>query len=493
MRTRATPGRGENMNRPGPRTVFWLVLAVALLGLTSACNRLPERPNIVLILADDLAWNQLSCYGSSFYETPHLDALARQGMRFTDAYAASPICSPTRASIMTGKHPARLRVTQFISPGDYAEDAIKLLEPVWTRRLPLEEETVAEALKDSGYVTAAFGKWHLSQAKTPPGSLPFNPDKQGFDEHFVTYKPVPRMAREWQTPENDAHNVRFITDRSLEFMEKNRERPFFLFVSHNSVHTPLVEKEALISKYRAKPDADAPTNHPVIGAMIETLDLSVGRLLAKLDELDLSERTLVLFFSDNGGLEWSGDEGQVPANHPLRAGKGDLYEGGIRVPLIARWPAVVAAGSVVEEPVSSVDLFPTFVEAAGGADKHDEIDGVSLLPLLRGAASLDRDALFWHYPHYHGSGALPSSAVRKGRFKLLEWHEERIFGLENRYELFDLTGDLGETTDLASSRPEKTRELAADLENWRNSVGAQMPRRHPDYRSAGGPDTPRKD
>ena len=481
------------MSRPGPRTVFWLVLSLTLLGLSSACNRRLERPNIVLILADDLAWNQLGCYGSRFYETPHLDALARQGMRFTDAYAASPICSPTRASIMTGKHPARLRVTQFISPGDYAGDAIRLLEPDWTRRLPLEEETVAEALKGLGYVTAAFGKWHLSQAKTPPGSLPFNPDKQGFDQHFVTYKPVPRMAREWQTPENDAHNVGIITDRTLEFMEKNRERPFFLFVSHNSVHTPLVEKEALISKYRAKPDADAPTNHPVIGAMIETLDLSVGRLLAKLDELELSERTLVLFFSDNGGLEWSGDDGQVPANHPLRAGKGDLYEGGIRVPLIARWPTVVAPGSVIEEPVSSVDLFPTFVEAAGGVGKYGEIDGASLLPLLRGAASLDRDSLFWHYPHYHGSGALPSSAIRKGSYKLLEWHEERIYGLENRYELYNLADDLGESTDLASSRLEKTRELAADLENWRNSVGAQMPQRNPDYRPAGPPGFPPTD
>ena len=473
------------MRRPGPRTVLWLVLSVILVGLPSACTRSQERPNIVLILADDLAWNQLGCYGSSFYETPHLDALARQGMRFTDAYAASPICSPTRASIMTGKYPARLRVTQFISPGDYAGDAIKLLEPDWTRRLPLEEKTIAEALKDIGYVTAAFGKWHLSQAKTPPGSLPFNPDKQGFDEDFVTYKPVPRMAREWQTPENDAHNVGIITEKSLEFMEKNRERPFFLFVSHNSVHTPLVEKEALISKYQAKPDVDAPTNHPVIGAMIETLDLSVGRLLAKLDDLGMSERTLVIFFSDNGGLEWSGDDGPVPSNHPLRAGKGDLYEGGIRVPLIARWPTVVAPGRVVEEPVSSVDLFPTFVEAAGGVDKHNEIDGVSLLPLLRGAASLDRDSLFWHYPHYHGSGALPSSAIRKGSYKLLEWHEERIYGLENRYDLYDLSQDLGESNNLASSRPEKTRELAADLDSWRNSVRAQMPERNPAYRSAG--------
>ena len=227
--------------------------------------------------------------------------------------------------------------------------------------------------------------------------------------------------------------------------------------------------------------------------MIENLDLSVGRLLAKLDELDLSESTLVLFFSDNGGLEWSGEDGQVPANHPLRAGKGDLYEGGIRVPLIARWPTVVAPGSVVEEPVSSVDLFPTFVEAAGGVGKYGEIDGASLLPLLRGAASLDRDSLFWHYPHYHGSGALPSSAIRKGSYKLLEWHEERIYGLENRYELYNLADDLGESTDLASNRLEKTRELAADLENWRNSVGAQMPQRNPDYRPAGPPGFPPTD
>ena len=293
------------------------------------------------------------------------------------------------------------------------------------------------------------------------------------------------MAREWQTPEDDAHNVGIITEKSLEFMETNRERPFFLFVSHNSIHTPLVEKEALISKYRRKPDADSPTNHRVIGAMIETLDQSVGRLLAKLDELELTERTLVLFYSDNGGLDWTATDGRIAANDPLRAGKADLYEGGIRVPLIVRWPGRIAPGRVSGEPVNSVDLFPTLLEAAGDAERGGGTDEMSLLPVLTGSAALGRNALFWHYPHYHKFGAFPSSAVRKGKYKLIEWHEAGIYGLENRYELYDLENDLGETRNLASSLPERTRDLAADLEHWRSSVEAQMPRRNPDYRPEG--------
>ena len=461
-----------------------LIFSVSAAGLLSGCTQAVERPNIVLILADDLGWKQLGCYGSTFYETPNLNDMARQGMRFTNAYAASPVCSPTRASLLTGKHPARLHVTKFISPQDYApNDNARLLEPDWTPYLPLEEETIAEALKELGYATACFGKWHLSRAKTPPESLPFNPDKQGFDQHFVTYKPVPSMAREWQTPENDAHNVRLITEKSLEFMESNRERPFFLFVSHNSIHTPLVEKKSLISKFAGKPDAVSATNHPVIGAMLETLDLSVGRLLSKLDELGLSDKTLVLFYSDNGGLDWTPTTGQVAANDPLRAGKGDLYEGGIRVPLIVRWPRVVAPNQVAEEPVHSVDLFPTLLHAAAGTESQKATDGVSLVPLLRGSAALDRDALFWHFPHYHSSGALPSSAIRKGRHKLLEWHEAGIYELDNRYELYDLVDDAGETNNLADTLPEETRNLAAELESWRRSVGAQMPRRNPNHRA----------
>lgn len=470
------------MRRTRIKVFLLLMLAVALMRFFSGCTHVPEKPNIVLILADDLGWNQLGCYGSTFYETPNLDRMAQQGMRFTNAYAAGAVCSPTRASIMTGKYPARLHVTKFISPQDYSprEDA-RLLEPEWTPYLPLGEETIAEVLKELRYVTACFGKWHLSRAKTPPESLAFNPDKQGFDEHFVTYKPVPAMAKEWQTAENDAHNVRIITEKSLEFIERNRDKPFFLFVSYNTIHTPLMEKESLISKFRKKPNASLPTNHPIIGAMIETLDLSIGQLLAKLDELELSEKTMVLFFSDNGGLDWTPEEGQVADNSPLRAGKGDRYEGGIRVPLIVRWPPMVVPASVCHEPVISVDLFPTFLKAAGGIKGSKDIDGLSLLPLLTQSGPLDRETLYWHYPHYHKFGAFPSSAIRQGRYKLIEWHEARIYDLENQYELYDLVEDLGETNNLASSMPEKTRDLAEDLEKWRHSVEAQMPKHNPDY------------
>jgi len=239
------------------------------------------KPNILFILADDFGWSQLGCYGSSFYETPDIDRLATESMRFTDAYAACPVCSPTRASIMTGKYPARLHLTDFIAGGSYPHE--RLTQPAWQKYLPLEEITIAEVLKAAGYKTASFGKWHLSIAKPPPQSKPYNPDKQGFDESIITYKP-----RGNQDPEKDAHNVEKITETSLEFLEKNKDRPFFLYVTHNTIHSPVLGKKKLVDKYKNKADADLPQNNPVIAAMIEELDNSVGRLLQKLDELELS-------------------------------------------------------------------------------------------------------------------------------------------------------------------------------------------------------------
>ena len=257
-----------------------------------------RRPNIVFILADDLGWSQVGCYGSSFYETPNIDRLAREGMRFTDAYAACPVCSPTRASIMTGKYPARLGLTDFIAGGNYPRERLKQVE--WQKYLPLEEVTIAEVVKGAGYATGSFGKWHLSIAKQPPESLPFNPDKQGFDESMVTYKPSSS-----HNPEEDAHNVEAITQKSLEFLERNKGGRFFLYVPHNTIHAPLLGRKRLVEKYKDKKGANLPENNPVIAAMIEELDDSVGRLLAKLDELRIADKTVVVFFSDNGGLERS--------------------------------------------------------------------------------------------------------------------------------------------------------------------------------------------
>ena len=432
-----------------------------------SCSKPVNQPNILFILVDDMGWRQLGCYGSSYYETPNIDKIAREGMKFTDAYAACPVCSPTRASIITGKYPARLHLTDFIPGSPYLWN--KLKQPEWTKYLPLEELTIAEVLKEAGYATASFGKWHLSIAKRPPQSEPFNPDKQGFDEYYVTYKP-----KHDQYPAQDAHNVGAIIEKSLHFMEKNKDKPFFLYVTHNTIHNPLIEKQNLISKYKNKHGFELPENRPVIGAMIETLDQSVGRLLQKLKDLKIEKNTIVIFFSDNGGLEWEADQ------TPLRAGKASLYEGGIRVPLIVRWPGAVEPNRVCNVPVISVDFFSTILDMIGITPKHD-VDGVSIVPLLKQTNVLHRDAIYWHYPHYHSAGIGPSSAIRQGDYKLIEWHEASILGLENRVELYNLREDIGESKNLAMTMPEKTTELCDKLEKWRQSVNAQMPVPNPAY------------
>jgi arylsulfatase A len=443
--------------------------ASSLAGLGPQGKGRKAKPNIVFILADDLGWSQLGCYSSSFYETPGIDRLATEGMRFTDAYAAAPVCSPTRASIMTGKYPARLHLTDFIAGGSFPRE--KMAQPAWQKYLPLEEVTIAEVFKKAGYTTASFGKWHLSIAKKPPESRPFNPERQGFDENIVTYKPS-----SGQDPEEDAHNVEAITQKSLDFLERNKDRPFFLYVPHNTIHNPLMGRKSLVEKYRNKAGCDSPQNNPVIAAMIEELDNSTGRLLKRLDELGIADRTIVIFFSDNGGLE--SDAKQTP----LRSGKANLYEGGIRVPLIVRWPGIVKPGSVCSEPVISTDFFPTFLDALGLRNKSPEsIDGVSLVPLLRRSGTLEHRPIYWHYPHYHSSSIGPCGAVRRGKYKLIEWFDESICGQGNTFELYDLAKDIAEQNNLAKKMPNKTETLAKMLANWRSKVRAQMLTPNPDY------------
>ena len=468
---RRGPSNGVNRRQFLKSTVFGAA-ALALPGFGFAKKDSKPKPNFLFILADDLGWSQLGCYGPArggFYETPNIDRLASEGMKFTDAYAAAPVCSPTRASIMTGRYPARLHLTDFIAGGSFPYE--KLKQPKWQKYLPLEEVTIAEVLKAAGYATASFGKWHLSIAKQPPESERYNPDKQGFDESIITYKPKGN-----QDPEKDAHNVEMITEKSLEFLGKNKGRPFFLYVPHNTIHTPVLGKKKLVDKYKNKAGADLPQNNPVIAAMIEELDNSVGRLLKKLDELKIADKTIVVFFSDNGGLE------RAAKQTPLRSGKANLYEGGIREPLIVRWPGTVVPGSVCSEPVISVDFFPTFLEIAGLENETKKpIDGVSLVPLLKQTGSLNRRAIYWHYPHYHGSSIGPCGAVRKGDYKLIEWFDETICGPGNRFELYNLKDDIGETNSLAKEMPEKARELKEMLANWRNKVNAQMLTPNPNY------------
>jgi arylsulfatase A len=449
------------------KNTFLLIFTIILIGSCSVQNK-KQVPNFVFILADDLGYSQVGCYGSTYYQTPNLDKLAEQGMRFTNAYAACPVCSPTRASIMTGKYPARLHLTDFIAGNN--KDTYPLSQPDWQKFLPLEEVTFAEILKESGYNTALFGKWHLSKEKMPPGSFPYNPDKQGFDESFVTYKPSGGMTQPWQDAEIDAHNVDTITNLAINFLERNKSNPFFLFVSHNTIHDPLKEKAETIQKYENQKASDEPENHPIVAAMIERLDNSCGTIIDKINELGLDKNTVVIFFGDNGGRD------KYAKQTPFRAGKGWLYEGGIREPLIIKWKDKVSPGTISEALISSVDFLPTFLEMAGGNKTPENIDGKSFLPVLENNQVENHNSLFWHYPHYHGgSGMIPAGAVRSGKYKLIEWYEPKLLNTGNSVELFDLNEDQGETINLSEQLPEKAAELREMLNNWRIEVDAQMP------------------
>jgi len=455
------------MKIPGLSRSLWVLGLISILAVS--CNQESEKPNIVFILADDLGYAQLGCYGSDYYLTPNLDQLALEGMQFTDAYAACAVCSPTRASIMTGKYPARLHLTDFIA-GNIRTD-YPLTQPDWQKYLPLEELTIGEYLKEQGYRTALFGKWHLSQHKTPPKSLPFNPDKQGFDESFVSYKPSGGLSQPWQGAEVDAHNVDTITSLALDFIDRNRSNPFILVVSHNTIHDPLKEKAETVKKYEQLPGTDKRENHPVIAAMIERLDNSCGTIINKIKEAGLEENTIIVFFSDNGGKH------AYALQTPLRAGKGWLYEGGIREPLIVKWDGRVEPGSRSGALVSSIDLLPTFLEMAGVENIPESIDGKSLVPVLENSETDVRTHLYWHYPHYHnGSGMLPGGAIRSDNWKLIEWYEKSLLGEDSAaFELYNLENDISETKDLSDSLRSRTAELADELKKWRQEVDAQMP------------------
>lgn len=428
------------------------------------------KPNIVLILADDLGWKDLSCYGSDLYKTPHIDRLAKEGMKFTQAYSACTVCSPTRAAILTGKYPARIRVTDWI-PGLPPTNP-KLLVPDWTKHLPQEEVTLAEAFKKAGYATSSIGKWHL-------GDEDNYPEKHGFDVNIAgSHTPG---VKSYFAPYNiatltDGPGGEYITDRlateAAQWIEQQKDKPFFLYWPHFAVHTPIQAKKDLIRKYRAQKNPGLMHTNEFYAAMLESLDDAVGTVRRKLDELKLSDRTIILFASDNGG--------RVPttSNHPLRFGKGSCYEGGTRVPLIIYWPGVTK-GTVSDTPVISMDLYPTVLEMAGLVQEAASgVDGLSLVPILRQQGQLKRDELFWHYPHYQHyqlGGTTPYGAIRKGDFKLIEFYAD------NSVELYNLKNDIGEQQNLATAMPEKTAELRQRLHAWRRKVNAQMPTPNPDY------------
>lgn len=471
-----------------------LATAAALLATPLAAQLRP--PNVVLIVADDLGWTDIGSFGTTFYETPNLDRLAAEGMRFTQAYAASPVCSPTRSSIMTGLYPARLNQTDWI-PGRADRPDQRLLQVQDLNQLPLSRVTIAEALKPAGYVSASIGKWHLGGAGHLPTDQGFEVNVAGDDKgsppgYFWPYKTADRQLTQLaETGKPGEHITERLGEEAAKFIGQNRDRPFFIYMPLFAVHTPLQARPELVEKYRAKAErlglVQVDTfglesgvrfrkiqNHAVYAGMVETMDLAVGRVMRALAENGLDRNTLVLFFSDNGGLATS--EGWPTTNLPLRAGKGWMYEGGIREPMIARWPGTVRPGSTFDQPVISNDFMPTLRELAGLRSPF-RTDGASLAPALRGDRLAER-TLFWHYPHYSNQGGRPGGAVRDGDWKLIEFFET------GRVELYNVAQDPGEQRDLAAAMPERTAELLGKLRAWRRSVGAKMPRRNPDYRAA---------
>ena len=453
-------------------------------------------PNLVLIVADDLGWTDLGVYGSTFYETPHLDRLAGEGMRFTRAYAAAPVCSPTRASLLTGLYPARLRQTDWI-PGRVDRPDQRLLQVVDHNHLPLERVTIAEALRGAGYTSASIGKWHLGGRGHLPTDQGFSLNVAGDEAgsppgYFWPYRNAARALEELARDGAPGEELTGrLAEEAARFIAANRARPFFLYFPLFAVHNPLQAKPELIAKYEARARTLAldsasiygreasgrvrrVQNHAVYAALVETMDAAVGRIVQALRENGVEGRTLVVFTSDNGGLSTA--EGLPTSNLPLRAGKGWLYEGGVREPLIVRWPGVVAPGSSYREPVISNDLFPTFLEIAG-VSAGSRTDGVSLLPAFRGRRMPER-TLYWHYPHYSNQGGGQAGAILEGDLKLIESFED------GRLELYDLRADPGEQRDLSALEPARTAALRSRLQAWRASVRAQMPRPNPNFTGA---------
>ncbi|MBL8231894.1 MAG: sulfatase [Bryobacterales bacterium] len=433
-----------------------------------------RKMNVIVILADDLGARDLGCYGSIYHETPNLDRFARSAMQFTQAYAACPVCSPTRASILTGKYPARLKVTDWI-PGRKQWPAAKLLTPSFEQQLPLRETTLAEALKPAGYVSASIGKWHL-------GGEGFSPIEQGFalniggtekgspPSYFPPYK-IPGLEQRFDKD----YLTDNLTSRAEQFLDEHKGDPFFLYLPHFAVHTPLQAKQELLAKYQQRAAAIRPQSEPVYAAMLESLDDGVGRILKKLDDLKIADRTAVFFLSDNGGLRFEG-RGKTPVtdNSPLRAGKGHLYEGGIRIPFLARWPGVTRGGTS-RRPVSTVDLMPTVLDLLG--IKGPQMDGASIAPQLRGSLDAGNRDLYWHYPHYSNQGGVPGAAIRRDDYKLIEFFED------GRLELYHLMTDPSERRNVVKREAARAQEMRAALNAWQSSAGASLPKPNPDYDS----------
>jgi len=443
---------------------MWMAPA-AVLEARIPETRVDDRPNILVVLMDDLGWRDLACYGNRLIETPAADRLAKQGMRFTDGYAAAPVCSPTRASLLTGQYPGRIGMYEVIQLRD--RPFAKLVSPSLERELPQALETVADMLSHRGYTCGSVGKWHVGRTPVEEGFVAI-PERLDDPELVALAERSPQKQ------------IGRLTAQTFHFLREHRNQPFLLYLNHHAVHAPLEARPELIEKYETKAARTGVADiHPVYAAMTEMGDESLGQVLAELDRLGQADSTVVIFTSDNGGLiEDQHLRIPVPlatSNLPLRSQKGDLYEGGIRIPLIVRWPGRVESGSVCRVPVTSPDLFATILDLAGAEPPPGQpVDGVSLLPLLRQTGGLQRDALFWHFPTSMWS-RWPGGAIRQDRWKLIEFFEE------DRVELYDLANDLREANDMAAKHPEIVAKLRGELHRWRRSINARMPTANPDF------------
>lgn len=458
-----------------------------------------KRPNFLFILADDLGWADIGCYGSDLHETPNIDRLAASAEKFTNAYAAAAVCTPTRASIMTGKYPARLHMTIWREWAKNPQFDRKMLPPDVEGNLPYEEITIAEVLRQAGYHTAHIGKWHLGDAAHYPELNGFEVNVGGSHwgcpaTFFHPYRGViygseryvPGLEADpdgdYFTPRDGEYLTDRLTDAAIKIIEDAGDRPFFVNLWYYTVHVPIEAKRRLVEHYKKMVRSGMHHRNPVYAAMVQNLDENVGRLLAKLDELGIADKTAVVFTSDNGGFISKWDNKTVTSNYPLRSGKGALYEGGIRVPTVVRWPGVTKAGSICRHPISSIDFYPTLLEIAGlcgDPRQNADMDGVSFAALLKEADTEPAQRnLYWHYPHYYNTTA-PVGAVRQGDWKLLEYFEDK------HVELYNLANDIGEKNDLSTKMPEKASELRGLLRAWREDTGAQLPSPNPSYKGAG--------
>jgi arylsulfatase A-like enzyme len=436
-----------------------------------------SQPNIILFLVDDLGWGDFGCYGDKFHETPNIDKLASEGLKFTNAYAAAPVCSPSRAGLLTGQAPARLHLTQWL-PGSHFPKK-QVLEPPTPTHMAADVPTIAQGLKAIGYKTCAIGKWHL-------GGEGYLPENFGFDVNIAgdNHGHPPSYFGPFNYHNLTGYTVtdyltEVLTAKAEEFLGSvTRNQPFFLYMAEYAVHMPLQAKQALVEKYKLK-NQGKPEPDPVYAAMVEYVDIALGAMRKTLEKLGMAENTILIVTSDNGGVGYQAKRlHRIADNGDLRAGKGFLYEGGIREPLIVHWPGVTRPGSVCDVPVTGLDFMPTLLNIAHGKRPAQVQDGMDITGLFRGETELKRDTLYWHYPHYSDQGGRPAGAIREGDWKLIEFFEDM------HIELYNLSADPGERYDLSSSFQDKADDLRRKLHEWRKSVDAAMPRPNPEYNEA---------